>query len=256
MKKHDSIFLLFLVVSLVAEKLILANGEWKPYLSQDLKHYGFASHVVTEAFSNAGIDVEYKWYGLSWKRALKDAQRNIIDGTLVWSHKDEREVYMFYSQEPVLYGKTDLIYHLKTKEIKWENISDLSKYTFGGVLGYTYGKEIDATIDAGVIKIQRVKTDEQNFRKLLFGRIDCFIAGKKVGEEILRSKFSPYDQDRIISNKKPTRVVTYHLLLNRMNPKNESIMKRFDKSLAEMKKEGVYQKYLLDFENGKYKKDK
>ena len=31
----------------------LTNGEWQPYLSKDVPHYGFASHIVTEAFALA-----------------------------------------------------------------------------------------------------------------------------------------------------------------------------------------------------------
>ena len=34
-----------------AKTIRLTNGEWQPYLSKDVPHHGFASHVVTEAFA-------------------------------------------------------------------------------------------------------------------------------------------------------------------------------------------------------------
>ena len=40
----------------------LTNGEWQPYLSQDVAHHGFASHVVTEAFAQVGVDVEFGFF--------------------------------------------------------------------------------------------------------------------------------------------------------------------------------------------------
>lgn len=252
MKKITFIGVLLLAITLLGQKLVLANGEWKPYLSKDLKHYGFASHVVTEAFKKAGITVEYKWYGDSWKRAYKDAVDNSVDGTLVWSFKEERAEEMYYSKEAVISGKTDVIFHLKGKDVSWNTVADLEKYKFGGVLGYTYGKEIDQAISDKKIIMDRVKSDEQNFKKLLKGRIDCFISGKKVAEKLLAEKFTPEERAKITFAEKPTRVVTYHLLLNKKNEQNKAIMDKFDKAVKEMKDAGIYQKYVEDMEAGKY----
>ena len=54
-----------------AEKITLANGEWAPYLSKGLKHSGYMSHIVSEAFAEEGIEVEYVF--LPWKRGFEDA---------------------------------------------------------------------------------------------------------------------------------------------------------------------------------------
>ncbi len=43
----------------------LTNG-WQPYLSKDVPHHGFASHIVTEAFALVGVEVEYGFF--PWKR--------------------------------------------------------------------------------------------------------------------------------------------------------------------------------------------
>ena len=90
--------LFLLCTSLVlADVVVLGNGTWKPYLSLDFKEGGFASHVVTEAFKEMGIDVEYEWFGDAWKRAYVEAENDSIDGTLGWSYTAEREKIFFYS---------------------------------------------------------------------------------------------------------------------------------------------------------------
>ena len=54
----------------VAEKITLANGEWAPYLSENLKHYGYISRIVKEAFEEEGYEVEYVF--LPWKRSERE----------------------------------------------------------------------------------------------------------------------------------------------------------------------------------------
>ncbi len=123
-------FSLFLFVCLFSvnvtaqETVRLANGEWEPYLGKKLKHYGVASHIVTEAFKEIGIKVEFKWYGDSWKRAYRDAKIGKVDGTLVWSVTPEREKEMHYSGV-VLPGKRTVFFYLKAKHFDWNQSNDL-----------------------------------------------------------------------------------------------------------------------------------
>lgn len=90
--KQMLIVLFFLSISLnvyAQESIRLTNGEWPPYLSKDLKHYGVASRIVTEAFDLEGIKVEYGFF--PWERALELAKHGDWDGSLVWFHTPKRE---------------------------------------------------------------------------------------------------------------------------------------------------------------------
>ena len=52
----------------VAEETIrITNGEWPPYMSKKLKHYGLASRITTEAFASQGVKVEYGFF--PWARS-------------------------------------------------------------------------------------------------------------------------------------------------------------------------------------------
>ena len=245
MKKILVILVFVLMAVAFSKTIVLANGEWKPYLSKDLKHFGVASRVVTEAFKEAGYTVKYKWYGNSWKRAYRDAKTGKTDGTLVWSCTPEREKEMIYSKSAIISGKTDVVFYLKSKKVNFDKVSDLYKYKIGGVLGYTYGSELDKAIKDGKIEMQRVNSDILNVKKLLKGRIDCFISSKAITKKLLEDNFTPDERSRITFSKKPTRVVTYHLLLNK-NPKNKAIMEAFDKGFEKLVNDGRYKEYQKD----------
>ncbi len=54
-----SILLGFSCSGFTEETIRLTNGEWIPFLSEDLKHYGVISRIVKEAFALEGMKVEY-----------------------------------------------------------------------------------------------------------------------------------------------------------------------------------------------------
>src|SRR6056297_1189634 len=154
---------LFFISIVSAQTVVLGNGEWKPYLSKTLKHGGYASHIVTEAFKNVGVEVEYQWFGDAWARAYSTAETDEIDGTLIWSYEAERAKVFFYSENAVIAGQKTLLYYLKANPIDWDgNAESLKGYDIGGHIGYTYGEEIDQALADGLITVHMISSDENN----------------------------------------------------------------------------------------------
>ena len=54
-------------------RVVIANGEWNPYFSENLRYYGVVSRIVKEAFESEGIEVEYVFR--PWKRGMEDAKK-------------------------------------------------------------------------------------------------------------------------------------------------------------------------------------
>ncbi len=52
----------------------IANGEYAPYFSEDLKHYGVGSRIVKAAFAEVGINVDYVFR--PWERGYRN--RNLL----------------------------------------------------------------------------------------------------------------------------------------------------------------------------------
>ena len=112
------------------QKVRITNGEWAPYLSEHLPHFGFASHIVEEAFNQVGIEVQYGFF--PWKRSYKLALEGKWHGTVVWVYTEERAKSFFYSD--VVVSDAEYLFHLRSRPIDWKELSDLQGMRIGGTL--------------------------------------------------------------------------------------------------------------------------
>lgn len=236
---------------IAGDSVVLSNGEWKPYLSKELKHFGVASHIVTESFKITGHDVEYKWYGDSWKRAYKDALDGKVDGSLIWSKKEERLKEFFFS-DSVISGERDVFVYLKKNAFDWNDISDLKGKRVGGVLGYTYG-QLDQAEKEGTLVLDRVANEPINLKKLLKGRIDLFLVNEEIGKKLI-SELPDNEKELIAFHPKAVNEKTYHLILTKAKPANTKLIKDFNMGLKQLKDNGTYDQYLKNSKEGKYEK--
>jgi polar amino acid transport system substrate-binding protein len=228
----------------------LTNGEWQPYLSKDLPHYGFASHIITEAFALVGVEVEYGFF--PWKRAYKVAgQEEWTGGAIYWDTEERRRD--FYFTDAVV-PSTTVLFYLKGTEFDWETYEDLSAVKIGATLVYSYGKTFDAAEAAGTIKTARVPTDETNLKKLLKGRIEVFPGEVMVTYAQIRDTFSKEDAGRFTHHPKPVNDQPLYLLLSKKLPGNEALRDLFNNGLKQLKASGRYDQIIADALAGNYAK--
>lgn len=233
----------FNTVSLANEVTQFANGEWPPYMSQDLPYGGFASRIVYEAYALSGINIQYKW--LPWKRALTEAEKGLVDGTVGWIFSKERDKKFLFSN-PV-FSQEMVFFHLKKYSFDWEKIEDLRNIKIGATIGYgDYGEAFIQAEASAVIKVERVRTDEQNFGKLLTGRIQVFPLAKEVGDYILKKKFKPQQAESITYNKKPIHIQKYYILFSKRKKNSLLLQQKFNEGLEVLIKSGKYQQYYYD----------
>jgi polar amino acid transport system substrate-binding protein len=227
-----------------AEKITLANGEWAPYLSKDLKHYGYMSHIVSDAFAEEGIEVEYVF--LPWKRGFEDAKEGKYQGSLIWGYNDDRAKDFIYSDTVAELG-TSLFYN-KNKPIEWNEPIDLKKYKMGGVIGYAYG--IEDLEKQGILKIDRLGKDVGNYKKLAAGRLDIVLEDTEVGHESV-NKLGMTDQ--IIAHPKTLKPRKYSVIISKKTPNAQALVDAFNRGLKKLMDDGRYQKYLEASRRGEYK---
>ena len=164
------IFLLTSTGIFAEETIRITIGEWAPFLSKDLKHYGLAARIVTESFALEGVKVEYGFF--PWARSKFFAQEGEWDGSAVWMHNSERAKDFLFSDSVV--EVKNIFFHLKSYSFDWNTIDDLKGIPIGGTIEYSYGEEFQNAEKTGEIEVQRAPSDEINFRKLLAGRIKIF----------------------------------------------------------------------------------
>jgi len=233
-----------------AETIRITNGEWQPFLSKDAPHYGFASHIVTEAFALVGVEVEYGFF--PWKRSFKLAKEGTWDGSVVWVDSDERREHFLYS-DAVVPSKM-AFFHLKGSDFDWNSYEDLRGIRIGGTLEYAYSEEFDAAEKAGIIKTNRAPSDEIGLKKLLKGRIEAFPGEVMVTYAQIRDTFSQKEAALFTHHPKAINEDPMHLLLSKKVAESEAMLELFNNGLRQLVASGRYDQIIADALAGKYAK--
>ncbi len=231
-----------LVAGCYAEETIrISNGEWLPYHSKKIAHYGAGSRIVSEAFALEGIKV--KWGFFPWARGYMYAVKGEWDASIGWIKTPEREKEVLFSK-PV-YGGKWVFFYLKDHPFDWKTMEDLKGFRIGATANYTYGEAFEKNEKHKIIHVERVTKEKQNFAKLLLGRIQLFVHALDGGYATLRKHFSPEQIRKITHHPKPVQIVDYHLVFTK-NDKNERMVKLFNKGLKHLRESGKVDQYLQE----------
>ncbi|MCX4025293.1 ABC transporter substrate-binding protein [Spartinivicinus sp. SM1973] len=218
----------------------LATGEWPPYVSKDLKHYGVISLIVIEAFqlaSNQTIKVEYHFF--PWQRGLVLAKQGKYHGASFWGKSAEREQDFYYSN--AIFEGPYMIWHLKALSFDWSNVSDLQPYKVGGLIGANYGDAFQQAESEGKLIVERTPTEPPNFMKLLQGRIQLYPLDREVGYSILRKFYQPEQTRKIVYHPTPLINPRYYLLINKKTKKAKDLIATFNSGLDRLRKNGRHE---------------
>ena len=109
---------------------------------------------------------------------------------------------------------------------------------------------LDAFLERGEVPMERVSSDQQNFEKLLKGRIQLYPQERNVGLAALRNL--PGAAAQITHHPRPLLVNQSYLLFPKSLPGSELLRQRFDQRLQQYRDSGRYQRYFDDLDQGKY----
>jgi len=218
-----------------ADNVILANGEWAPYMSEKRKHFGVVSHIIKRAFAEEEVAIDYMF--LPWKRGYEMAKKGDLEGTIVWSYTNERAKDFLYSDE-VIFLETAIFYN-KGTEFDWSTFEDLQGKKIGGIIGFAYN--IDNLEKSGVVTIDRIAEPESNFKMLVNNRVDLVAEDLFVGREII-AKLSLADEISI--HEKPMNRKSFHLIVGKKVAGAKVIITTFNQGLEKLKASGQYQQMI------------
>lgn len=227
----------------------LANGEWIPFQSEKLPHYGVVSHIVTEAFQSTGVTVEYGFF--PWKRSFMLAKKGEWDGTFVWFRTPERAVDFLFS-DPV-YEFTTVFFHLKSTAFDWDTIDDLQGLKIGVSLGTIFEGECQKMKDEGKnLTCEAAPTDLSNLEKLAAGRIQVFPCDREVCSAVIKEAFSPDVARQFTYHSKPYYNDQGVILFGKIGRNSQQHVELFNRGLRYLKSSGRYDEMWRDFREGKY----
>ena len=218
----------------------ITNGEWPPYLGEQLPGYGIASKIITEAFAESGFKVEYGFF--PWHRSLELAKTGEWDGTAVWFKTSERQE-IFYFTDPVI-DSSYVFFHLKKFAFHWKTLDDLKGIEIGATRDYAYGDAFSNAEKSGLLTVYWANGDEINLRHLLAGQIQIFPLDKIVGYDMIRRLFDPTVAEEFAYDPLPLKSDYGYLLLSKSNPANKDLVSAFNRGLLKLKNSGRYDKII------------
>lgn len=222
-------------LSAAAETVRLTNGEWAPWLGERLPQFGPASQAVSEAFAAEGWRVEYGFF--PWPRSFELAKTGEYDGTIGWSRVMAREAYFLFSE--VLFRDFDVFFHRRDFAFDWQgDIRELTAYTLGRTLSYSYGDRFDQFAQAPTVQVDLAPSDLMNLTKLLNGRIQLFPLSWRVGVALLNEALLPDRAADVVCHPLPLRMAEYRVLFSKKSPQGASAQVALNRGLAKLAASG------------------
>lgn len=224
------------------KSVVIAAADWEPYEFQENGQVkGIGVDIVTEAFNRMGYKVIKKF--LPFSRAVEMLRNGEIDVITDVKKTEERQKFGIFPKESIITAYTSLFVK-SDSEIKFDgNILALKPYKIGIIRDYTYGAEFDKAVEDKILKVEVVDDKKQNMNKILDNRIDIYIENKLVEEVALKAT----NNENKIQELKPelNKTELYAYFSKKKNP--GQMIDEFDKKLAEIKKDGTFEKIYSSY---------
>lgn len=231
------LLLITLANGATAEEIKLTATDWPPYASTQLYRNGVAIVLTEEALERAGYTTTTTI--APWPQALESVADGTYDVvTSVWE-TDERSEKIAFSA-PFM---NNYIIFIKRSgsPAQFNETDDLQGLRIGVVTDYAYSNQ---PYDTSGIEISEAGSVQENINLLLKDELDLVLADGRV---------AAYEIDQMVVAKELTVIrnplITRGLRIgvSRQNPNHEKVIAAFDKSIAEMRKDGSYSAILATF---------
>ena len=246
MRKTLYSFLLLLMLTLTskavsAAEYVFVSLEFPPleYAGKDGIPEGIAVSIVRRIMNTLGHTVDIKIH--PWSRSLDLVRKGHVDAIFTAYRTPKRETFLDYSRE-ILVPQTVSFYVRKGSQIEfYGDLNNLKGRRIGVVSTISYGPKFDQFRDQ--LNIQSVENIEQNFDKLLLGRIDLFISNKFVADWKLNTADSA---KHIIRLPQEVEHVPSYIGFSKKR-KLTDLRDAFDLELTKLKDSGEYAKLLEQY---------
>lgn len=234
-------------VTAAPTNITITSGEWPPYTSEDLPHFGFANHVIEEAFKE--VDITITWGFMPWARAKLMAEHGNWLASSLWMRSPDREKLFLYS-DSVFEDKRVLII-LADSKLSWNTMSDLKGKRLGALIDVAYPYFGPALQQNGKNTLN-FPNYRIAFQALLSNRIDGMPAVHHSWKIVLRKHFPESILRRFKASGLQSPPTSFHLIVGKTVPNGEEIISTFNIGLKSLKASGRYDALLSGFRAGQY----
>ena len=231
-------------INYAMEQVSMATGEWRPFTSQKMKHYGCFTEIVSAVLKKMGKKPKYNF--IPWKRCERQLQVGKVWGIFPYTLSAERKKKYIFSDN-VIFSKSVFFYcQEKMKNISWEKLEDLQPYNIGGVHGSFYQKDFE---DAK-LKVKYAYSEILAFNTLSIRRYTHLLPMNEfVGWDIIKNNF-PHRIKNFGTLKKFYSKNPLCIMILKNDDKSLMLLKKFNSSLKKIKQDPIYQKTLNKYKFG------
>ena len=183
-----------------------------------------------------GIPFKIEMY--PWTRCLEMIKNGGAEGIFTLSKSAKREKFLTYPNEPINYSENVFFYNKKKRYHFDGTMRSLKGLMIATTLNYHYR---DDFLKSNLFKHDFAAEDISGIKKIANGRDDLFICDKLVGTFLAK-------QEGVLSKitylQLPLKTRKMYLAFRKNNPKNIKLIRKFDKTLKSMKKDGTYSKII------------
>ncbi len=219
--------------------LVAAADPYPPFVDPDNAKQGLSLEIARAAFATQGYDVKLEI--MPWARA----ETGVVDGVYdilpnVWM-TDARKKVLFYS-EPYA---TNVVKFMKRVDdaFEFQGLDSLKGKTIGTVRGYGYGSEF---LNADSFTREEANALDVNVNKLIAGRIDLTLEDEIVAKAQITHQ-DPTLLEKVAFTENALSRNDLHIASGLKNPRHQEIIDAFNKGLAEIKNNGVYQQIMSSY---------
>lgn len=217
-----------------AQTLKIATGEWIPFTSASMAHFGEFTERVTIVLNEMGAEPDYLFY--PWGRCFDSVEKSRVWAAFPYSYTPERAQKVWFS-DMLSCSKTVFFYYDKkgtTQRYHFERIEDLKPYRIGGVIGYFY----EELFRRAGLRIDYVNKEINAMEKLKMGRIDLVPVNERVGWSLIRKHF-PGEVNKFKTIANPLNVSPLRLIVSKDYPGSKELLERFNEAVQQCIQKGL-----------------
>lgn len=225
----------FVCLSAHAQPVVrVGTGDWVPYVDQRREDGGALSRLVRDIFEAAGYQVEFVYY--PWDRNLLMLEHGTLDAVMPYICNNARQRVSTCS-DAVVKGEV-VLFQRKDRTLDWQHVEDLKSFRIATTLGYSYGPQFDAALQAGQLQVQQSGKEDTGFRLLELGRVDFHPQDRAVGYAMLRRLFTPEARAAITHHPRLLNTEPLHLLFRKNDARADQLREVFNAGLRRLAESG------------------
>ncbi|MFO7750908.1 MAG: transporter substrate-binding domain-containing protein [Desulfobacteraceae bacterium] len=236
-------FILLACTPTFSETLHLVTFDYYPTMyKSEGEVKGCAVDIVKEAFRRMGQEITIRMVPM--KRGQNMVKKGTADGMFTLYKTPKRAKLFYYPKLPVL-SRVISFYVKKESRITFDgDVGKMLQYSLGTVLGYSYGNELDNYIKKESFrKVDPAASLESTIKKLVKERFELLPHTKLDMIQLLR-KMKLENKVRELT---PSIIeLPVYLAFTQKRESLSSIADKFSNNIAEMRKDGCYEKLLCE----------